>query len=434
MSAGTGQTSATASGPDAGRDGAAPDGAARNGTARSRRLGWALTALTVFMVGDGMETAFLSPYLDALGFDAGRVALLWSAYGASAAIAAWAAGALAQAWGAKRVIMTGAAIWLAMHVVFLVFGVSVGNYSLMLLSFTVRGAGYAMFAFGFLVWVNDEADPRTLHKSVGWYWFAYALGLGVVSSYVAGFTLPVIGQLGTLWLALGFVAVGSAVALFKVPGAVRRRVPLAESLGALVKGITVVRDHPRVGIGGVVRVINTTSFYAFVAFLTTYMVRQIGFSDTEWQLIWGTMLFANVLANIVAGYGAHYLGPRQIITWAGGFGCFVTVLALYFVPTWIGPNFWVTIAIAVLYGLALGMFVPLSALIPQLAGASKGSAIAVLNLGAGASQLVGPLLAALVPVLGMTPVVWVIAVLYLVGMVLTQFLKQPTTSGAPAAA
>ncbi|WP_129660492.1 RbtT/DalT/CsbX family MFS transporter [Rothia halotolerans] len=413
-----------------GEDLAAPTAARRPGPSRNRKLVWALAALTVFMVGDGMETAFLSPYLDTLGFDAGRVALLWSAYGASAAIAAWAAGALAQAWGSKRVIMTGAAIWLAMHVVFLVFGVSVGSYPLMLIAFTVRAAGYAMFAFGFLVWVNDEAEPRTLHKSVGWYWFAYALGLGVISSYVAGFTLPVIGQLGTLWLALAFVAAGSAIALFKVPGAARRRVPLAESLGSLVRGITVIRDHPRVGIGGVVRVINTTSFYAFVAFLTTYMVKQIGFSDTEWQLIWGTMLFANVLANIIAGYGAHYLGPRQIITWAGGFGCFVTVLALYFVPTWIGPNFWVTIVIAVVYGLALGMFVPLSALIPQLAGENKGPAIAVLNLGAGASQLVGPVLASLVPVIGMTPVVWVIATLYLVGMVLTQFLKQPRTAAA----
>lgn len=393
------------------------------GRSRRRTFVWAFAALTIFMVGDGMETAYLSPYLDTLGYDAGRVATLWSAYGACAAIAAWAAGALAQAWGAKRVIMTGAAVWLSMHLLFLVFGISVGNYAFMLVAFTVRAAGYAMFAFGFLVWVNDEADPRTLHKSVGWYWFAYALGLGVISSYVAGLTLPVIGQLGTLWLALAFVVVGSALALFKVPGGDRGRVTLGESLGSLLRGITVVRDYPRVGIGGIVRTINTTSFYAFVAFLTTYMVKQVGFSDTQWQLIWGTMLFANVLANIIAGYGAHYLGPRQIITWAGGFGCFVTVLAMYFVPTWIGPDFWVTMVIAVVYGLALGMFVPLSALIPQLAADSKGPAVAVVNLGAGASQLVGPLLAGLVPAFGMTPVVWIIASLYLVGMVLTQFLK-----------
>lgn len=142
-------------------------------------------------------------------------------------------------------------------------------------------------------------------------------------------------------------------------------------------------------------------------------------------MIWGTMLAANVAANLLSGYLADWIGRVNVVAWAGGIGCFVTVLALFYVPTLIGPNFWVTIAIAIVYGLALGMFVPLSAIVPLLAPKNKAAAVAILNLGAGLSQFIGPVIAGLAAPIGIEGTVWIIAALYLVGFGLTFLLKAP---------
>lgn len=391
----------------------------------SRTIAWGFVALTIFMVGDGIEAGFLSPYLDERGFDGGQVALLWSVYGIVVAVAAWLSGALAEAWGPKRVMMLGFGIWVVFEVLFLVFGVMGGNFEIMLLAFGIRGLGYPMFAYGFLVWVTMDTDEQVMGRAVGWYWFFSTLGLGVLSSYFAGAVIPVIGELATLWMALAFVVVGGLMVLFLLRNPVSQKVTLSDSIKGVVGSVTIVASNPKVGIGGVVRIINTLSFYAFVVFLTTYMVRDVGFDLAQWQIIWGTMLAANVAANLISGYLADWIGRVNVVAWAGGIGCFVTVLALYYVPTAIGPNFGITIAIAIVYGLALGMFVPLSAIVPLLAPQHKAAAVAILNLGAGLSQFVGPVIAGLVTPIGIQGTVWIIASLYLVGFALTFLLKAP---------
>ncbi|GAA2453226.1 MFS transporter [Agromyces soli] len=391
----------------------------------ARPLAWGFVALTIFMIGDGIEAGFLSPYLDELGFEAGQVATLWAVYGIVVAVAAWLSGALAEAWGPKRVMMLGFAIWVVFELVFLVFGVMGGNYGVMLLAFGIRGLGYPMFAFGFLVWITIGTDEQVMGRAVGWYWFFSTLGLGVLSSYFAGAVIPFIGELATLWMALAFVVVGGLMVLFLLRNPVTQKVTLANSVKGVVSSITIVASNPKVGVGGVVRIINTLSFYAFVVFLTTYMVRDVGFGLAEWQAIWGTMLAANVAANLISGYLADWIGRVNVVAWAGGIGCFVTVLALYYVPTAIGPNFGITIAIAIVYGLALGMFVPLSAIVPLLAPQHKAAAVAILNLGAGLSQFVGPVIAGLVTPIGIQGTVWIIASLYLVGFGLTFLLRSP---------
>ncbi len=391
----------------------------------SRTIAWGFVALTIFMVGDGIEAGFLSPYLDERGFDGGQVALLWSVYGIVVAVAAWLSGALAEAWGPKRVMMLGFGIWVVFEVLFLVFGVMGGNFEIMLLAFGIRGLGYPMFAYGFLVWVTMDTDEQVMGRAVGWYWFFSTLGLGVLSSYFAGAVIPVIGELATLWMALAFVVVGGLMVLFLLRNPVSQKVTLSDSIKGVVGSVTIVASNPKVGIGGVVRIINTLSFYAFVVFLTTYMVRDVGFDLAQWQIIWGTMLAANVAANLLSGYLADWIGRINVVAWAGGIGCFVTVLALFYVPTLIGPDFWITMAIAVVYGLALGMFVPLSAIVPLLAPKHKAAAVAILNLGAGLSQFVGPVIAGLVAPVGIQGTVWIIASLYLVGFALTFLLKAP---------
>ena len=52
------------------------------------------------MIGDGVESGFLSPYLTSLGIAPPRVALIFTAYGATAAVAAWLSG-LCRTSGAR---------------------------------------------------------------------------------------------------------------------------------------------------------------------------------------------------------------------------------------------------------------------------------------------------------------------------------------------
>jgi len=400
----------------------------------AKPIAWGFVAVTLFMVGDGIEAGFLSPYLDELGFTGGQVALLWSVYGIVVAVAAWLSGALAEAWGPKRVMMLGFGIWVVFEVVFLLLGVMQQNFAVMVIAFGIRGLGYPMFSYGFLVWVTMDTPEEFMGRAVGWYWFFSTLGLGVISSYFAGAVIGAIGELATLWTSLAFIAAGGLMIAFLLRNPARERVTLGASMRGVVSSVTIVASKPKVGIGGVVRLINTLSFYAFVVFLSTYMVREVGFTQTQWQVIWGTMLAANVAANLISGYLSDWIGRVNVIAWAGGIGCFATVLGLFYIPTALGPAFALTMAIGIAYGLALGMFVPLSAVVPLLAPRNKAAAVAILNLGAGLSQFVGPLIAGLVGPIGIQATVWIIAALYLVGFALTFLLRQSDEERAEARA
>ncbi|MBE1493940.1 polyol permease family [Amycolatopsis lexingtonensis] len=386
-------------------------------------LRWGFAALTLFMVGDGIESGFLSPFLDERGFGSGQVSLLWGVYGLVVAVAAWLAGALAETFGPKRVMLTGFAVWVLFEVAFLL-ALARGDFGLMVVTFGVRGLGYPLFSYGFLVWVAMETPQAVLGKAVGWYWFFAMLGLGVLGSYYAGFVIPLIGEFATLASSLAFIGVGGLMVALLVKA--RGRAERGGGLRAVLGAVTIVFERPKVGIGGIVRVINTLGFYAFVVFLTTYMVRDVGLSTAEWQTVWGTMLLVNVLANVVFGYVADRIGRVRTVAWCGGLACAVSVPALYHVPHLVGPNFWAILGVAVVYGAALAGFVPLSAILPSLAPQHVGGAVAILNLGAGVSQFLGPAVAGLVGPLGVGGTVWVIAGTYVLGIGLTYCLRDRT--------
>ncbi|MGI5130025.1 MFS transporter [Pseudonocardia sp. CA-107938] len=392
-------------------------------------LRWGFVALTLLMIGDGIESGFLSPYLDERGFGSGQVSLLWTVYGFVVAIAAWLAGALAEAFGPRRVMLVGVAVWVVFEIAFLA-ALAQGAFAWMLVSFGVRGIGYPLFAFGFLVWVATDTPERARGRAVGWYWFFAILGLGVLSSYYAGLVIPVIGELATLASSLAFVVAGGLMLVFLVRA--RPSDPAASGAGlrSILTAVTIVVENPRVGVGGVVRVINTLGFYAFVVFLTTFMVRDVGLSTAQWQTVWGTMLLANILANCVFGYVGDRFGRVPTVAWCGGLACAISVPAFYYVPALLGPNFWAILVVAVVYGAALSGFVPLSAILPSLAPRHVGSAVAILNLGAGISQFLGPAVAALVVPIGVAGTLWVISGIYVVGIALTHLLRTPTAPDA----
>ena len=84
--------------------------------------------LLLFMIGDGVEAGFLSPMLIDLHFTTSQVAIVFTGYGITAALASWLSGALSDIFGPKKVMWAGYLIWLAFEVPFLTLGIAHANY------------------------------------------------------------------------------------------------------------------------------------------------------------------------------------------------------------------------------------------------------------------------------------------------------------------
>ncbi|GDY60541.1 hypothetical protein SVIO_111640 [Streptomyces violaceusniger] len=220
-------------------------------------------------------------------------------------------------------------------------------------------------------------------KAMGWYWAFFVLGLGVISSYYAGAVIPLFGEFATLASSLVFIVVGGTMMFVLVKARRQQPTDLATSMRSVLGAFTIVVERPKVGTGGIVRVINTLGFYAFVVFLSTFMIHDVGLSTPEWQTVWGTLTLSNIVANVVLGYVSDKIGRIRTVAWFGGLLCAVSTPAFYYVPKLLGPNFWAILVVGIVYGAALAGFVPLNAVMPALAPHRVGSALAILNLARG---------------------------------------------------
>ncbi len=55
-------------------------------------LAWGYLGLLLFMIGDGVESGYLSPYLSGRGISQSTVAMVFTIYGVTAAVSAWLSG------------------------------------------------------------------------------------------------------------------------------------------------------------------------------------------------------------------------------------------------------------------------------------------------------------------------------------------------------
>lgn len=396
-------------------------------------LAWGYLGLLLFMIGDGVESGYLSPYLLDQGLSESRVALLFTVYGVAAGIAAWLSGVLSDLWGPRRVMWAGLGIWAVFQLLFLLAAIPLTSYPLMMLAYGLRGLGYPLFAYGFLVWIASVAPRARLGTAMGWFWFAFTGGLPTLGSLVAGGLIPHIGSYATLWAALVLVAAGGLLALLLVRDdrGVRRAAGAGEGpMATLVGSITILWRNPRVGVGSVVRVINTASQFGFFVILPIHFTRTVGFGLTQWLHLLSAMFATNIFANLLFGVVGDRLGWRRTIAWFGGAGCTLSTLLLFYVPDAVGANFPLALLVAAFYGATLAGYVPLSALVPTLEPKHRGQALAALNLGAGASTFVGPaVVAVFVGPLGVEGVVWIFAGMYAVSCLLAHFLKLPAAPG-----
>ncbi len=87
-----------------------------------RQLLFGYIGIMIFMMGDGIEQGWLSPYLVAHGMTVQQSATLFTAYGVTIAISAWFSGVLAEGYGVKRTMFTGLILYILGTIGFVGYG------------------------------------------------------------------------------------------------------------------------------------------------------------------------------------------------------------------------------------------------------------------------------------------------------------------------
>lgn len=399
-------------------------------------------AIVFCMTGDGIEQAFLSKYLVHLGFSAREAALVFTVYGATAALSSWLSGVLAEIFMPRRVMLFGVAWWLIFHALFLLFGLGHASLSMTLLFYGIRGVAYPLFFYGFFVWVVQQSRPHQLASAIGWTWGMFTIGYGIIGSYLPSYTIPVIGFRGTLWMSMVWVFVGGLLIIFftrNVPPAqvvrakeMQHNRRAFEKLAEISKCVTLIIHNRNIALALVTRVICNLSLFGFPVIMPLlYTSSRVGFTVPQWLRIWGTFFLIQPVTNVCWGLIGDRIGWMRQMRWFGFVGCGTATLLFYWLPVHYPRNTLVATIAALLFALTITSFVPMGAIFPTMEPEHKGAAISVQNLGGGLANLGGPMLVAvLLPYWGIGGVVVAYGILYYAAAVLTLLIHVDQPQGA----
>lgn len=393
-----------------------------------KTLSWAFLGMLIFMMGDGIEQTWLSKFLVENGLNSAKI---FSVYGLMVGISAWLSGVIAETFGVRRTMWAGYVLYVIGVALFAGFGMSGMNYHVLLLTYALKGLGYPLFAYTFMVWITYRVEKKTLSSAQGWYWFVFTGGINVLGAYYGIYAKNTFGVIPTLWSAVIFATVGAVIALIinkcDDSNLFDGQSPATGSkFKEFFHGLAIVAREPKVLVGGIVRVINTTSQFAFVVFMPLYMA-SFGVTDAQWATIWAAVFIFNIVFNLVFGIVGDKLGWGRTVTWFGGVGCALTVLLFYYSPQ-ICNNYWFILLCGALWCIMLAGYVPLSALVPSLVDKDKGAAVSVLNLGAGLAAFTGPAIVDLLNPAGYAAIAWCLSGLYIVSAILTAFISRPSNN------
>ncbi|ENJ4746995.1 Ribitol/Xylitol/Arabitol transporter, MFS superfamily [Enterobacter hormaechei] len=389
---------------------------------------WGYLAIAVFMTGDGFELAFLSHYIKSLGFTPAEASFAFTLYGLAAALSAWISGVVAEIITPQKTMLIGFVLWCVFHVLFLVFGLGQANYALMLLFYGIRGLAYPLFLYAFIVVIIHNVRSDKSSSALGWYWAVYSVGIGVAGSYIPSFTIPHIGEMGTLWLALAFCLAGGVIAMVslrsvKTPTHMHN-LSTREKFAELGRAATLLYTNRSILLSSMVRIINTLSLFGFAVIMPMMFVDELGFTTSEWLQVWAVFFFTTIFSNVFWGVVAEKMGWMRVVRWFGCIGMALSSLAFYYIPQHFGHNFAMALVPAIALGIFVAAFVPMAAVFPALEPRHKGAAISVYNLSAGLSNFLAPAIAVvLLPWFSTLGVVIAYTVLYLLAFVLCAFIR-----------
>ena len=406
----------------------------RLGVPRSLMLGF--LAVAIFMTGDGFELTFLSKFMVDQGFASSQASLLVTIYGLFAALGGWSAGVLAEMFGARRVMLFGACWWIGIHLLFLGVAIPSHVYLLILGLYALRGIGYPLFIYSFVVLMAQYISPARLASATGFFWTCFSLGIGVFGAYLPSFIMPVFGEYKTFWFALPFSVVGTVMCFFFVP---KNKIVKGEGLSRkeqlkeLTEGATILVTNRKILICAIIRIINNLLLYGFPVIMPLYLATHTNgggawFEVSQWSQIWGFQFVVTVFGNVFWGRMGDRYGWMRQMRWFGCWGCVLGTLGMYYIPRFFGGNMALMCADAIVLGLGISAFVPMGAIFPALAPEHKGAAISAHNLASGLTTFFGPLIATvLISTVGYSGVCWAYAGLYAVGSLITVFIrpKQP---------
>lgn len=400
-----------------------------------RKLVFGYLALAIFMAGDGFDLTFLSRYLVVhQGFEPQQAGLVFTVYGLVVAASAWTTGVLAETFGPKRLMLLGGVLWIVLHIVFITVGIS--DPGLAVMTYGLRGVAYPLFMYSFVVLIAESTDPARLASAMGWFWAAFSIGLGTLGAFIPSVTIPAVGELATLWLAPVFVAVGTLICLFLVPGAPKdslsqRSMTRAEKTRELLRGITILAERPQISLAVVIRVLCNLTLYGFPLMMPLYLTgaysdSQEWFDQTEWIRLWAVVSAVQILTNILWGRIGDRYGWMRQMRWFGFVGMAVATLGFGYVPHLFGANLALLYVAGILFSVSVTAFVPMGAIFPALAPEHRGAAISAHNLASGLTTFLGPAIVTVFqPLIGSLGVIWTYAVLMLVGTAVTFLIRPP---------
>ncbi|MBS1093143.1 MFS transporter [Gluconobacter wancherniae] len=387
--------------------------------------------LLIFMIGDGVEIGYLSPFLVSAGQTEHFVALMFTVYGLVAAIGAWFSGLLCDVFSSRTVMTAGLTLWVVPQILFLSIAIPSHSDALLLLTYGLRGAGYPLFAYGLLTLLVKSVEKKRLGLAVGLFWFCFTCGLPTLGSVVAEMLLPHYGQYVTLWIALLAVASGGVIALSNM-GHTRHQSAITSAGWNDVRdtlGLTLVlvRKNPSLGLACVVRAINSSAAHGIIVFMPFYFTTTLGLTSGNWIRFLEIIFGSNIIFNLVIGFVSDFISWRKTIIWFGGIGSALTCVGMYWLPAlYAHTSLPLVYLSAALFGMTLAGYVPLSALTPSLLPENQGIAMSLLNLGAGSSAWIGPFIVYLFKSsVGTIGIIYIYAGLFLLSAILTAFIRLP---------
>ncbi|MGN7191276.1 RbtT/DalT/CsbX family MFS transporter [Curtobacterium sp. MCBA15_004] len=415
----------------------------RMGIPRPLALGF--VAVLVFMTGNGVESNFITPHMVAvLGSPEATVATIVTFYSLAALIGSYVSGALSDLVGPRRVMILGFAVWVVFEVLFLV-ALGLGSVPFAAVAYAIRGFGYPLFAFAFLVWVNITTPVERNGSAVGWFYVAFTGGLPTLGSLFAIGAIPVFGggttgETGAMVASIALVVAGFLIMLFgvRLPNGFSRIAPAGESAWrVLTSGIRLTATRPKVLMGFLVRLINTAPEFGMFVVLPAVIADQRGWGQGRWLLMTVCVYATNILVNALFGWVGDRIGWQRTVKWFGIVGSATGLVAWWYVPQLVPAGsdwgYVLSVVAGCVFGCLLAGFVPMGAIMPALAPEHKGAAMAMYTTAAGGAAFLGTGVVAAVFALGGSgeAVTWTFVGLYACAFVMIHFLDVPQRRATP---